>query len=263
MEIGLDKKDDLEDELEDVNEEDLEEDEDLEEEDEEEEDIDEDNVEDNIEDLEDGEEEEEEEDDDIDVEDIEEEDDIEEEEDIIMDDSEEKEDVIEIQEEKIVTHKKKRVVIQRYCKSAKEYIPRKQFVSRNYTCDMIKTILEHYTTEKNAERFALHCKQNPKDIYQLCGKFIQKDFSHAELLEELKKGISGWDSKTFKKEQDTEAQDIAIMTIKLDVTEGLYECGRCKSKKTYSRQVQTRSADEGMTSIIQCSECNKVWREYA
>lgn len=257
--MDLDKKeDDLDEELDDIEEEidDEELNDDIEEEVEEgaeEEGAEEEGVEEDVE---------EDEDDDIDIEDINEEEveDVEEE---IIDDSEEKEDIIELQDEKVTVHKKKRVIIQRYCKSAKEFIPRKHNKLVLYSRDQIKSILSHYTTERNAEKFSSVCKQHPLDIYQLCGKFIQKNFSHAELLEEIKNGISNWDSKTFKKENEVEAQDIAIMTIKLDVSEGLYECSRCKSKKTYSRQVQTRSADEGMTSIIQCSECNKVWREYA
>lgn len=34
-----------------------------------------------------------------------------------------------------------------------------------------------------------------------------------------------------------------------------YPCKNCKSKKTYSQQVQTRSADEGMTTFVICLEC--------
>jgi len=256
MEVVLGKKEEDEIDEEELDEIDEEEDDEEEEEELDDEEVDEEKIE------EDGDEEEEEEEDEIDIGDMEE-DEEEAEEVEIIDDSEEKEDVIEIQEEKVITHKKKRVIIQRYCKSAKECIPRKPYKSSVYSTERIKQILSHYTTDRNAETFSRYCKQKPNDIYQLCGKFINKTFSHAELLEEVKNGISPWDSKTFKKEKETEAQDIAIMTIKLEVSEGLYECSRCKSKKTYSRQVQTRSADEGMTSIIQCSHCNKVWREYA
>ena len=154
-------------------------------------------------------------------------------------------------------------MIQRFCKSAKEFLPRKSLLSRTITPELVKTILSHYTTERNALQFSTVCKLQRENVYQLCGKFMKKELPHSELYKELKHGISEWDSKTFQKEHDVESRDLSIMTIKLEVTEGLYQCGRCKSKKTYSRQVQTRSADEGMTSIIQCSECNKVWREYA
>ena len=93
--------------------------------------------------------------------------------------------------------------------------------------------------------------------------FNAAKYAFSELYKEVKENKPHWDCNTFYKEKEEELHDINIMTVKLTVSEGLYQCGRCKSKKTFSRQVQTRSADEGMTSIIQCSECNKVWREYA
>ena len=171
---------------------------------------------------------------------------------------------IEMNEEKGNNSKKRRrVLIQRYCKSLKELTPRKPFKKIEITDSIIKDVLSNYTTDKNATKFSTYCTLHKNELYQLCGKFMKKDFAYSDLFNELKSGITGWESHTFKEEKEAEDQDIAIMTIKLEVTEGLYQCSRCKSKKTYSRQVQTRSADEGMTSIIQCSECNKVWREYA
>ena len=164
------------------------------------------------------------------------------------------------------THKRKRITIQKYCKSSKELEPRVNHMIdiSNYR----ENVLEMVTSSHNAKKFcATLCDVNSSNVknelYQLCGKFIKKEYLYSELFDEMKNGISHWDSKTFGSQKEKEKHDIMIMTVKLSVSEGLYECGRCKSKKTFSRQVQTRSADEGMTSIIQCSECNKVWREYA
>ncbi|KAG5185244.1 transcription factor S-II-domain-containing protein [Tribonema minus] len=42
--------------------------------------------------------------------------------------------------------------------------------------------------------------------------------------------------------------------------EGMFECGRCKSKKTHYYQKQTRSADEPMTTFVTCLHCGKKWR---
>lgn len=42
--------------------------------------------------------------------------------------------------------------------------------------------------------------------------------------------------------------------------EGMFECGRCKSKKTHYYQKQTRSADEPMTTFVTCLNCGKKWR---
>lgn len=42
--------------------------------------------------------------------------------------------------------------------------------------------------------------------------------------------------------------------------EGLFKCGKCKSKKTDFYQLQTRSADEPMTTYVTCKECGHRWK---
>jgi transcription elongation factor S-II len=44
-----------------------------------------------------------------------------------------------------------------------------------------------------------------------------------------------------------------------DVT-GMFTCGKCKSKKTSYYQMQTRSADEPMTTFVTCLNCQKRWK---
>lgn len=41
---------------------------------------------------------------------------------------------------------------------------------------------------------------------------------------------------------------------------GMFQCGKCKSNKTSYYQLQTRSADEPMTTFVTCFNCNKKWR---
>ena len=41
---------------------------------------------------------------------------------------------------------------------------------------------------------------------------------------------------------------------------GIFTCGRCKSKKTTYYQMQTRSADDPMTTFVTCLNCNKKWK---
>lgn len=43
--------------------------------------------------------------------------------------------------------------------------------------------------------------------------------------------------------------------------DGMFQCGKCKSKKTTFYQMQTRSADEPMTCFIQCIACGSRWRQ--
>lgn len=41
---------------------------------------------------------------------------------------------------------------------------------------------------------------------------------------------------------------------------GVFTCGKCRSKKTTYYQMQTRSADEPMTSFVTCLKCGKRWK---
>ena len=45
-----------------------------------------------------------------------------------------------------------------------------------------------------------------------------------------------------------------------EIEEGLYKCGKCKSRKTTNYQKQTRSADEPMTVFVTCANCSNRWR---
>uniref|UniRef100_A0A667YD02 Transcription elongation factor n=1 Tax=Myripristis murdjan TaxID=586833 RepID=A0A667YD02_9TELE len=40
----------------------------------------------------------------------------------------------------------------------------------------------------------------------------------------------------------------------------LFTCGKCKKKKCTYTQVQTRSADEPMTTFVFCNECGNRWK---
>lgn len=41
---------------------------------------------------------------------------------------------------------------------------------------------------------------------------------------------------------------------------GLFKCGKCKSVKTTYYQMQTRSADEPMTTYVTCKNCGHRWK---
>lgn len=41
---------------------------------------------------------------------------------------------------------------------------------------------------------------------------------------------------------------------------GMFRCGKCKSDKTAYYQMQTRSADEPMTTFVMCIDCGKRWK---
>jgi transcription elongation factor S-II len=40
----------------------------------------------------------------------------------------------------------------------------------------------------------------------------------------------------------------------------MFECKRCKSRVCMYHQLQTRSADEPMTTFVRCTKCNHAWK---
>ena len=42
--------------------------------------------------------------------------------------------------------------------------------------------------------------------------------------------------------------------------EGIFKCKKCKSNKTEYSQMQTRSADEPMTTFVTCKNCGNRWK---
>ena len=45
-----------------------------------------------------------------------------------------------------------------------------------------------------------------------------------------------------------------------EVSDGIFECKKCGSKKTTYYSLQTRSADEPMTNFITCVMCKNRWK---
>jgi hypothetical protein len=58
-------------------------------------------------------------------------------------------------------------------------------------------------------------------------------------------------------ERDNKLEKIKM---RADDYEGQFKCGKCKSKKTDYYQLQTRSADEPMTTYVTCKACSHRWK---
>lgn len=54
--------------------------------------------------------------------------------------------------------------------------------------------------------------------------------------------------------------EIEAIKAKDDEYEGIFMCKKCRSKKTTYYQLQTRSADEPMTTYVECKNCNNHWK---
>lgn len=64
----------------------------------------------------------------------------------------------------------------------------------------------------------------------------------------------------WKKYKDKQSafQDFVYRKTASSITED-YKCGRCKQRKCTSYDLQTRSADEPMTTFVTCLNCGNRW----
>jgi transcription elongation factor S-II len=96
--------------------------------------------------------------------------------------------------------------------------------------------------------------KNPTILEQLhTNAFSAQTFasmSHHEMLPEK------WDARIKKKiERDRTKYDTQI-----EAATDTFTCRKCKSNKCTYYQMQTRSADEPMTSFVSCIDCGARWK---
>lgn len=93
---------------------------------------------------------------------------------------------------------------------------------------------------------------NTRKITNSCS---QLTFSQLKALLDL----DYFESTFFDKERKTNEKNIANITCRLEPMAGIHKC-KCGCDKVYSYELQTRSADEGMTLFLQCYDCGKKWK---
>ena len=94
--------------------------------------------------------------------------------------------------------------------------------------------------------------ENTNLLYRLTKGYIKsKDVAYMSPDELHPRGVYAQTIKNRLK------KDIRVEKAKFC---GLFRCGRCKSKNTSYYQMQTRCADEPMTTFVTCHNCDKRWK---
>uniref|UniRef100_A0A8C7A8C8 Transcription elongation factor n=1 Tax=Neovison vison TaxID=452646 RepID=A0A8C7A8C8_NEOVI len=62
--------------------------------------------------------------------------------------------------------------------------------------------------------------------------------------------------------EEMASDELKEMRKNLTKETDLFTCGKCKKKNCTYTQVQTRSADEPMTTFVVCNECGNRWKVY-
>jgi transcription elongation factor S-II len=80
-------------------------------------------------------------------------------------------------------------------------------------------------------------------------RMTAQELAPAELIEQQRKS------------REYHMAAITINAARQDATTDMFQCGRCKERKTTYYQMQTRSADEPMTTFITCVNCGHRWKQ--
>jgi DNA-directed RNA polymerase subunit M/transcription elongation factor TFIIS len=121
---------------------------------------------------------------------------------------------------------------------------------------------------QNAGRFEEYIYSAVKDssddkiyvwsLYQVIGLLLtEKD--RKSVAKSVKDGRVGWKSPTFDKVSARINEFDEYLVRPFEVVEGVIECGKCHSKRTWCVQRQVRSCDEPMTTFSRCVDCGNQW----
>lgn len=91
---------------------------------------------------------------------------------------------------------------------------------------------------------------------------LQKHCSNADckkLLSWIESNSMWFESQYYKKSSENDNELLQYIKEPIKVEDGIHECRNCGSKRAYTYQAQTRSADEATSLFVQCSKCSKKW----
>ena len=102
-----------------------------------------------------------------------------------------------------------------------------------------------------------------KDSYVKNAKIMNKINQNKIKVEELPyMSYQALFPEHWKKIMDEKyKRDQMLYEQKPEANSDQFKCGRCKSRKTSYYELQTRGADEAMTTFIQCLECGNRWKQ--
>ena len=96
------------------------------------------------------------------------------------------------------------------------------------------------------------------NAYQVIG-MIKKDGNIKKTGQNLKDGLFGWKNPVFSEIASKIEEHDEYLEHPFEIVEGVTECGKCGSKRTWNVQKQTRGQDEPMTTFSRCVECGNQW----
>ena len=96
-------------------------------------------------------------------------------------------------------------------------------------------------------------------IYQLCHD-IENKISLQTLVDRFKNEEFLFNHPAFLEIQNLLKEQDEFTVNPFEIEEGVLQCNKCNSQKTFSYTLQTRSSDEATTVFACCAQCGAKWR---
>ena len=96
-------------------------------------------------------------------------------------------------------------------------------------------------------------------IYQLSHD-IQNKIPLQTLVERFKNNEILYNHPEFLEIQNLLKEQDEFTVNPFEIEEGVLQCNKCNSQKTFSYTLQTRSSDEATTVFACCAQCGAKWR---
>lgn len=127
-------------------------------------------------------------------------------------------------------------------------------IPRHWECKAFRRL---YTSKARSMLFNLNNSNNPALREAVLSRKVSTQrlvtMTHVEMFPKL------WE-KAIEYVAEKRLRSEIMMFQSKDVPDGLIPCKRCKSNKTVYFQMQTRSADEPMTTFCTCIMCDLKWK---
>eukprot|EP00743_Colponemidia_sp_Colp-15_P004416 GILK01004762.1.p1 GENE.GILK01004762.1~~GILK01004762.1.p1 ORF type:complete len:291 (-),score=57.42 GILK01004762.1:149-1021(-) len=116
-----------------------------------------------------------------------------------------------------------------------------------------------YKGKARSLKFNLSDPKNP----ELNRRVLAGVITPATLVAMDAKDMASDDLKKFRRKAEQDAMESRRSDwnqVRQKQEKGMFVCGKCKSDKTTYYQMQTRSADEPMTTFVTCLNCGNRWK---
>ena len=134
---------------------------------------------------------------------------------------------------------------------------------RNNGISVLSTVLKNKKNidiiEKNIYRISNDEEEYNNNLYEVI-TLIENKSKLKNILQKIKSKNLLWDSNIFIEAKNRIEEHDHFILYPFEIEEGVMECNRCGSNKTYSYTKQTRSGDEATTVFAICCKCNNRWK---